>query len=176
MENNKHSNSTVNTEFTHYNFNCDSFKKREAEVLLSIISGGRLNDDMKFAGYGSITFDEENDSCHRYPSITTADSGGNAFMDISLGRSNANCITFDLPKTYRNSAYDKLFIYKTNGSTGKGVWYGWVAYDSASKKHSHRFFIEYDIQELVLALNRFFSQMKQNEHYNEMLREGRKTA
>lgn len=160
-----------NLEFNQYHFNCDTFKKRDISIILNTIIGGRLNDDMKFAGYGVITFDEENDSVHRYPKIKIANDDGTPIKETSRG---INCLVFDLPVTYKNDTFNKLYLYHTIGSNKKGLWYGWVGYNTTTGKTSHRFFIDHDMNDLMVELNRYFFRINQHNHYDELLRQKRK--
>ncbi len=163
----------INTEFTHFYFNCDNFKQKDTTILLNTIAGGRLMNDMKFSGYGLITFDEENDLPHRYPEIRFLNDDG---TPMQWNRKGTNCIVFDLPQTDKNDVYDKLFLYHTNSKNGQGVWYGWVAYNTKTKVKSHRFFVDHDTQDLMVALNRFFyriNTVKRNEIH---LEESRKNS
>lgn len=156
----------INVEFTHCYFNCNNFKQKDVEMLLYVISQSRLIHDMKFGGYAVISFDEENDKPHRYPEIKFADDNGN---DLQFNRKGTNCLMFDLYKTDKNPTYDKLFLYHTTAKNGQGVWYGWIIYNTKTKKYSHRFFIEHDTQELLLALNRCFCNINTVNKFQELL-------
>lgn len=162
----KENKNTLNVEFTHCYFDCNNFKQKDIDTLLYVISQSRLIHDMNFAGYGVISFDEENDKPHRYPNIRFANDDGSK---IQFNRKGTNCLMFDLYKTDNNPTYDKLFLYHTNAKNGQGIWYGWIIYDSVTKKYSHRFFIEHDIQELLLALNRCFYNINTVNKLNQLL-------
>ena len=163
-------NCKVNTSFVYCYFNCDTFKQKDASLLLYMISNSRLIDDMKFYGYGIIKFDEELDKPHRYPEICFGNEDG---TPIEWNRRGINCIVFDLPVTSKNTEWDKLFLYHTNSHTGQGQWYGWVAYNSKQKRSSHRFFIDHDNMDLMNALNRFFYHIKISKKNREILRDSR---
>lgn len=161
----------IDVEFFQYHFNCDTFRKRDIAIILNTITGCRLNDDMKFAGYGIITFDEENDTAHRFPRIRFANDDGTQIKETARG---INCLVFDLPVTYKNNTFDKLYLYHTIGTNKKGTWYGWVAYNTETEKTSHRFFVDHDLNDLMIELNRFFSRINQHNHYDELLKQKRK--
>ena len=146
----KFSNGQLKTEFVHCYFNCDTFKQKDIDYLLKLVGTTRLRDYLTFDGYGSITFAEE-DTARRFPIINTTDELGNK---LEWNRKTTNCLVFNMPRTGKNTRYDKLFLYHTNSHNSNGVWYGWLAWDNKNKKCSHRFFIQHDPQELMQALNR----------------------
>lgn len=162
----------ANVEFIHCYFNCDNFKPKETALLLNAINGSRLVSDMRFEGYGMISFDEDSDSAHRYPEIIYANENGTPIES----RRCPNCLVFNLISTVKNTEYDKLFLYHTNGKNGKGVWYGWVAYNTETGKYSHRFFVDHDTQDLLMAFNRFLNNINKVEHFRQHLAERRKNT
>lgn len=168
-------NTSIKAEFTHHFFNCDNFRQKDAAMLIYSIDNSRLTDDMKHYGYGHIAFDESDDQ-HRYPEITYKDKNGNP---LQFSTKNGNCIVFSLPQTKKNEDYDTLFLYHTNSAAPgqrQGMWYGWLAYDSRTKQTSHRFFVDHDLHDLMIELNRFFIRLKKVKHYEELLKESRKNS
>ena len=86
---------TYNFEFWRWNFNCDNFKQRPAQILINTIIGGRLVNDMEFESYGHIEFAPE-DKSNRYPTVSYLDD---------FTRSKTNCLIFNLKETDKNKNY-----------------------------------------------------------------------
>ena len=136
---------TYNFEFWRWNFNCDNFKQRPAQILLNTIIGSRLINDMSFESYGHIEFAAE-DTSHRYPEISYLDA---------YTRSKTNCLIFDLKETDKNrNYYDKCFIYHST-STQDGN-YGYVFYNTETKEMVHKYFIVHEDDELCRKLTESF--------------------
>ena len=163
-------NNIFNTEFTHCYFTCNTFKQKEANTLQWLICGKQLSNDIRFNGYGIISFDETNDACHRYPEIKIANDDG---TPIVFNSRTTNCLVFDLPNTEKNPKYDKLFLYHTTAKNGQGVWYGWVAYNTVTQERLHKVFIDHDIQDLLLSLSVFFNNINRYEFLKNHLKQSR---
>ena len=149
---------TLTAKLTHYYFNCDNFKQKDAAILVHLISNSRLNFEMSWAGYGNISFDEA-DTAHQYANISFDEENAKVY-----NRKTANCLVFNLKNSENNPGYyNKLFMYhtmKSNNSAGK--WYGYVLYNSITKKTLHQFFIDHEYTDLTKNLNTIFMSMNYN--------------
>jgi hypothetical protein len=144
-----------NFEFWRWHFNCDNFNQKHSSILLSIISNGRLGRYMTFGSYATITFDEE-DTAHRYPTITELEN---------FSRNKTNCLIFDLTENEKNqNVYDKLFIYHSNGS--QHDFYGYVLYNTETKKMMHKYFVTHEYDELCIALTKTLNTLEKSSLYN----------
>lgn len=134
-------------EFGYWNFNLANFKKKQMMILLGVIGGSRLGKYFKFSGYGNISFSDE-DTAHRYPIIE---------MQEKYNRNKTNVLVFDMPVTDRNidGLYDKMFLYQTDFPHIPN--YGYVLYNTKTKKTNHIFYIDYDINDLTISLNKSLS-------------------
>ena len=134
--------------YMHY----DNFKQKEAIQLLYIISGLRLNSEMKFDGYASITFDVD-DKKSEHPIFTMLDG---------FERKNSQALVFDISESYRNTEhhFDKLFLYTMNGkSSASSNYYGFMLYSTEHKDSSNHFWIDKDANDLFLHINQTFNTM-----------------
>lgn len=134
-------------EFRHWNFNPANFKKKQMMILLGVIEGSRLGKYFKFSGYGNISFNDE-DTAHKCPIIE---------MQEKYNRNKTNVLVFDMPVTDRNidGLYDKMFLYQTDFPHIPN--YGYVLYNTKTKKTNHIFYIDYDINDLTISLNKSLS-------------------
>lgn len=144
-----------NFEFWRWHFNCDNFNQKHSSILLSIISNGRLGRYMTFSSYATITFAEE-DTAHKYPTITELEN---------FSRNKTNCLIFDLSESEKNqNVYDKLFIYHSNGS--QHDFYGYVLYNTETKKMMHKYFVTHEYDELCIALTKTLNTLEKSSLYN----------
>lgn len=130
----------VKLEFTHHYFTCDNWKRKDVAIINNIISKGRLCETMKFLNYGTITFDE-NDEQHRFPIFNSIEDG-----------KRANALIYKVNSA--SKPYDRVIIYQTVTKTGG--FYGFMTYNTETGKYFHKFFIQRDMYDLMLALNRYF--------------------
>lgn len=131
-----------------YYVNIGPFQKQtQAYILLSTIGNSALNEFMKFSCWANMWFDEENDHKHRWPIIDELDA---------FTKNKTNCMVFDLYYNMNNNCkYDKLFIHNTNNQ--KEGTYGYLLYNSRTKKTLHRYIIEGTPDALCINLKRDFS-------------------
>lgn len=139
-------------EFQHWFFATDNFKQKQIDNILCIIGNGRLNDFLKFSGYGNISFDE-NDKGHRYPTIVEQDK---------YNRFKSNCIIYDMTyNRFNNGKFDKCFIYHSNGNQIGN--YGYVFYNTQTGKLSHIYFVEDTYDALCQSLIKSFYSLLKDE-------------
>ena len=154
-------------EFTHCFFTCDPFKFSEVERMNKFMSICKIGEEVHFEGFGNISFDES-DTQNRYPTITWDEEYLKEYS-----RKHCNCLVYNLDESYRNDGeWDKLFIYQTK-RTNNVVWYGYVAYNTKTGKHSHRFFIEPEYDELFVNISNFLNSIKKYRRYVERAAERR---
>ena len=157
-------------EMVHKFHNADNFKQKEAMYLNTLIGSSRLSNDMQFDGYGSMTFDEE-DTQHGTAILQWTDENGEP---MPYSRKNSSCLVYTLKKTDHNpGTFDKLFLYHTMSHSGTGLWYGWIAYNTHTKKYTHRFFIDHDPQDLMHALNKWLYHLQTVKTSERILSESR---
>lgn len=130
----------VKLEFTHHYFNCDNWKRKDVAIINNIISKGRLQETLKFLSYGTITFDQE-DTKHQFPIFNSIESD-----------KRSNALIYEIKQS--NKPYDRIIIYQT--VTRTGGFYGFMTYNTETKKYFHKFFIQRDMYDLMITLNRFF--------------------
>ena len=122
----------------------DNFKQKQVAILRNVIEGGRLILDLKFNCYATITIDPE-DSHHIHPHIEETEG---------FNRLKTNCLVYDMLTTDANRGfYDKCFIYQTVGAKGNGF-YGYLLYNSETKKLTHIYYIEREEGALCRRLNK----------------------
>lgn len=158
---------TYNFEFWRWNFNCDNFKQRPAQILINTIIGGRLVNDMEFESYGHIEFAPE-DKSNRYPTVSYLDD---------FTRSKTNCLIFNLKETDKNkNYYNKCFIYhSTSAQDGN---YGYVFYNSETNEMIHKYFIVHEDDELCKKFTESFYMLTKRpimEKYHKWLKEKKET-
>ena len=137
-------------ELIHYYQAIDPWKQKDVSYINTLIGSTRLISDMNFAGYGEIKFNEE-DTKHAYAIIEMLED------PYTFNKKKTTCLVYDLKETKNNpKKYDKLFLYQTLGSSGNGLWYSWIAYNTKTKKSTQKTFVSYDSQDLMQALNKFF--------------------
>ena len=144
-----------NFEFWRWNFPCDNFKKKQAQLIINMIGGSRLCGDMSFESYGHIEFAPE-DKSNRYPEISYLED---------FNRLKTNCLIYNLKNTAKNQGkYDKCFIYHTAGINEGN--YGYVFYNTETGKMMHKYFIDHEFDTLCIKLNESFNILFREPIYN----------
>lgn len=143
-----------NLEFTHLYLDVVNFKQKQVSLLQGCISGGRLNDFMRFESYGYMSFDE-NDHKHQFPIVQLMDK---------FNRLKCNCLIYKLSRnSHNNGNFDKCFIYQTWGKNNN---YGFVFYNSKTHEMSNRCLLENAYDSLCIKLTQSFNTMLLNRIYN----------
>lgn len=139
-----------------YNF----FTRKYTELLLAFIQNTRLGSDMKFEGFGKISF--ENDA----KQLINVDVCINEFKNR-----NVEALVFDISNSDRNtSSFNKLIIFTQtlNKSTN---YLHYVLFDTSSKKTVTHFYRDIDYTSFLNDLNVEFSRLEKNAkilHYMEL--------
>lgn len=133
----------------------DNFRQKQVTMLKYIIGGSRLMFDMKFNCYATVTFDND-DTHHLHPHITETET---------FNRLKTNCLVYDMPVTSANKGYyNKCFIYQSIGPKGNGF-YGYLLYNTESKKLNHVYYIEREEGALCRRLNKTISLFRHRDKY-----------
>ena len=107
----------------------DNFKQKGVLLLKNLFLNGRINDYIRFAGYGFISPLNEKSS-----KILVEEQD-------KFNRMKTNCLIYNLTKNKFNpGVYDKLFIYYS--ANRENPWYGYVLYNSTTGKTFNRYCID----------------------------------
>jgi hypothetical protein len=161
-------------ETAHYYQRFDTWRQKEAEYIISTIGSlVLLGKNLKFFGYGELSFDE-NDTKNAFASIHYADDEDNP---LPFNKKASNVIVFNLADTnYTNGIYDKLAIFRAQSHSGTGQWFSFIAWDEKTGKHTTKEFIDYDYQDLFHALTRWLFHIDIVERNKKMLARSRKNS
>lgn len=119
------------------------FKKQDIYNFINLIDESRVGRRIKFKCYGNATFINEEDPKHEYVTITELDS---------FERKNTNVAVFEVTDEHCRDTYTEIFLY--HNVTALRSSYGLVCYNSKTGKISHKIQIEYDLYDLMIALNK----------------------
>lgn len=142
-----------------------NFKERNARILIKLIEGSRMNDNMAFSCFANMKFDS-NDTQFRYPHVTELQQ---------FNRVKCNCLVFNLRNTVLNNGlYDKCFIY--NHSNAKEVTnYAFAFLNTTTGEVLTKHYIEPDYESLLRNLYLTFDGFKNIDllnfyykHYNDL--------
>lgn len=142
-------------EFLRFHFSCDPIKPKHYTCLRNCIEQSQLSNFLTFDCEAIISFDED-DKAHRYPIISP---------QTKYMRAKTNCLVYNVRQdNYLSDAYDKIFIYYTEGTNESN--YGFVMYNSQTKEIKHKYFIEgkYDI--LAKTIKQTFQLLYDNQMYD----------
>lgn len=153
---------TYNLEFSFWNINVDPLKEKEINKVIWILSQTRHVQDISHVGFGELTFDEINDERHWHPIVEE---------QMCFNRRKSNCAIFDIHLTRGTNFYDKLFLYHSNNKR-IGNW-GYVLYNSKTKKSKHTYFIYDDLNDLISHINKALNTMMRNDDFSMGHYEGR---
>lgn len=132
-----------------------NFKRKNLLILLECIGRSRLRDFMQLYSYGEVEYNK-NDKQLVNPIV---------HVNHEYNRLKTNCLVFALPRNeYNKGYYDKLFVYYSQNR--QNPFYGFVLYNSLSKKSSHVYFLEYDDNNLLHQLNHTFNCMDSYEVFD----------
>ena len=135
----------------------DTYKEKSALSLQLLIKGSRISEHISFCGYGTADF------------VTTNHQEVKVEITDTFKRGKTNCIIYNLiPTKYNPGIFDKVFIYYS--VTGNSTFYGYVLYNTKTKKHSHKYCIDYADDVLVryiMGSLTFLPQMKIYGYYIE---------
>lgn len=134
--------------------NFDVFKQKSSIILKSLFEIGRINDFMKFYKYGLITtLNRKSDQIK----VEETDK----FI-----RGKTNCMIYNLTANkYNPNTYDKLIIYYNNVSRDT-IWYGYILYNTETKKLMHKYYIEYADDELYHKIWNSFMSIHRQKIFN----------
>lgn len=117
-----------------------NFKEKQSTVLNSIISNGRLGQEIKFSTFANISFDKT-DTQLRFPKFTP--------MEL-FSRSKTNCLIFDMLDTDKNKGvFTKCCIFMQGGHDIK---YSFLLYNENTKRVLHKFLIPFEDDTLIIAI------------------------
>lgn len=146
---------TYNLEFSFWRINVDPLKEKEINKVIWILSQSRHVQDISHAGFGELTFDEINDEQHWHPIVEE---------QMGFNRRKSNCAIFDIHLTKGTNFYDKLFLYHSNNKR-IGNW-GYVLYNTKTKKSKHIYFIYDDLNDLISHINKVLNAMMRNDDFS----------
>lgn len=149
-------------EFSRWHFNYDNFKQKNITILRNTIEQSRLANEIKFDNYANLSFDEE-DSILKYPIVSILEE---------YNRNKTNCIVYNILNKDLEGIFNKLFIIQYIGKIESH--YGLVFYNDITHKFFHKFFINYDLSDLCIHINKSFTTLKFNEKVNEYNKEHNK--
>lgn len=153
----------IKQELNSYKFNFDiwkltlsNFKQKESEIFRNIIKETRLGKILSFSNYGICDFE---DDCHIHPIVDELDK---------FSRSNTNMLIFNISKNdFTGDEYNKLFIYQNLGKIYES--YGYVFYNTETKKQIHKYCIEYTLDNLLYSIYNTFYNYKINKKLSETI-------
>lgn len=145
---------TYNLKFSFWRINVDPLKEKEINKVIWILSQSRHAQDISHVGYGELTFDDFHDEQHWNPIVEE---------QMCFNRRKSNCAIFDIHLTRGTNFYDKLFLYHSNNKR-IGNW-GYVLYNSETKKSKHVYFIYDDLNDLISHINKALNAMMRNDDF-----------
>lgn len=145
---------TYNLEFKFWKINVDPLKEKEVNKVIWILSQSRHVQDINHVGFGELSFDELKDNNHLCPIVEE---------QMSFNRRKTNCAIFDIHLTRGTNFYDKLFLYHSNNKR-VGNW-GYVLYNTKTKKSKHVYFIYDDLNDLISHINKSLNAMMRNDDF-----------
>lgn len=111
--------------------NFDVFKQKSSLILKSLFEMSKMNDFIKFDKYGLIT------------SLNKKSNQIKVEDTEKFVRGKTNCMIYNLTKNkYNPGIYDKLIIYY-NAVSRDTQWYGYILYNTETKKLMHKYYIDY---------------------------------
>ena len=127
-----------------------NFKERNARILIKLIEGSRMNENMAFKSFANMKFDEK-DTQFRYANVTELQQ---------FNRLKCNCLVYNLRNTViNNGLYDKCFIY--NHSNSKEVTnYAFAFLNTTTGEVLTKHYIEPDYESLLRNLYQTFEGFK----------------
>lgn len=146
---------TYSLEFSFWKINVDPLKEKEINKVIWILSNTRHVQDICHVGFGELTFDELHDEQHWHPIVEE---------QMTFNRRRSNCAIFDIHVTRGTNFYDKLFLYHSNNKRN-GNW-GYVLYNSNTKKSKHVYFIYDDLNDLISHINKSLNRMMRNDDFS----------
>ena len=121
--------------------------ERDAQHLMNVVSVTRLNNNLKFAGYGTVKFDEDDLETHYHPIVVEQDKFNKKTTDI---------VIFDVVNN--KLPFDKLFVYHSNaGSKGAAGYYMWSS--TNPDLAVHKYYLDNMVSAILLALSKTFSEL-----------------
>lgn len=140
------------------------FTKKYTELLLEFICNTRLGSDMKFEGFGKISF--ENDQ----KQLLNVD----VYIDTFKNR-NVEAIVFDISGSTRNTAsYDKLIMFTQ--TIKKTCYIHYVLFDTKSGKTLTHFYRDVDYTSILNDLNVCFSRLEKDAKIQRFARLGKELS
>lgn len=130
------------------------FRESEVSNIISVISPSRIGRCIKFKCYGNASFSEEN-SKHEFANIKELDN---------FERKNSNVVVFEVIDEKCKKVFTELFLYH-NTTTSQSS-YGLISYNSTNGNISHKIQIDYNIYDLIVALNRTVLHMQHPNPFN----------
>lgn len=137
------------------------FTRKYTELLLEFIRNTRLGADMKFEGFGKISFENEQKQ------LINIDECFEVFKNR-----NVEAIVFDISGSTRNTAsYDKLIMFTQ--TIKKTCYIHYVLFDTKSGKTITHFYRDVDYTSILNDLNMCFSRLEKSKAINHYLELGR---
>ena len=130
------------------------FKESEVSNIINLINPSRIGKYIRFKCYGNASFNEE-DTKHEIVTIKELDS---------FGRKNSNIVVFEVIDENYKSVYTELFLY--HNITQSQSSYGLISYNSKTGKIIQKIQIDYDLYDLMIALNKAMLYMQQPNLFN----------
>lgn len=124
------------------------FKESEISNINNLIAPSRIGKCIKFKCYGHACFDN-NDLKHEKLTVKELNN---------FERKNTNVVVFEVIDEKCKDTFTELFLYHT--LTPSQSSYGLVSYNSTNDKLSHKIQIDYNIYDLVIALNKSVMRMQ----------------
>lgn len=136
-------------ELWRWHFTCDPIKQKHSMIIRNLLERSRLQNQIEFDTYAILTFSDE-DSLLKYPHIESIDT---------FSKSKTNCLIYNLKYTDENpGVFNKLFI---TFYQGKHIsYYGYMMYNTETKKFNHKYFVSAEFGELAVSLNKSFHSIK----------------
>lgn len=121
--------------------NAEVWKERDGDHFAAVVGAVRLGQLIKFAGYGNMSYEEDDMIKKWHPKVTLLDS---------YNRKLANCLVFNV--VIPGCKYDKIFVYY-NTTKAKGHTGYYIHSSTNPKEHIHKYYIENDMNRLMLSIN-----------------------
>lgn len=141
-----------NIKFDFWKINADPLKEKEINKIIWIIGQSRHVYDISFENFGEMKFDEEVDSNHLFPIVEEHNE---------FNRRKSNCAIFDIHVQHGTNFYNKLFLYHSNNKR-VGNW-GYVLLNTETNDTRHTYFINDDLNDIILHINKILNKMTRNE-------------